>query len=84
MLSQRSRRSSPASRSQTVTLAPNVTSYQYTERCPHNNSFTLCPYSQYCFTVISLYAFNDIHIDASDPALTTICTEPSEAGEFTI
>ena len=84
MFSQRSKRNLPATRSQTVTLGPDVTSYQYAKSCPHINSLTLCPYSQYCFSVISLYAFNGIHIDASDPAFATICTEPSEAGEFTI
>ena len=82
--SHRSKRDSPAIISQTITLGPDVTSYQYAKKCPHIKSHTLCPYSQYCFSVISLYAFNGVHIDASDPALNTICTEPNEAGELTI
>ena len=62
-------------------LGPDVTSFTYNETCPYNDSVTLCPYSQYCFTVNSVYAFKDTPIDASvtDPN----CTVTDEAGEWT-
>ena len=83
-LSQRSKRNIPATESQTVTLLPNETSFTYDDRCPYNDSLTLCPYSQYCFSVISVFNFGGTPIDASDPALARMCTNTSEAGEFTI
>ena len=83
-LSQRSKRNIPATESQTVTLGPDETSFTYNDTCPYNNSLTLCPYSQYCFSVISVFEFGGTPVDASDPTLGTRCTDTSEAGEFTI
>ena len=74
----------PETESQTVTLGPDETSFTYTERCPYHDSLTLCPYSQYCFSVISVFGFRGTPINASDPALATRCTDTSEAGEFTV
>ena len=70
--------------SQTVSLGPETTSFTYTRRCPYHDSLTLCPYSQYCFSVISVFEFRGTPIDASDLVLATMCTDTNEAGEFTI
>ena len=83
-LNQRKKRNTLASDSQTVRLDPDVTSYTYDESCPYSNSLTLCPYSQYCFSVISVFEFEGILIDVSDLTLTTMCTNTSEDGEFMI
>ena len=80
----RSKRNIPPSESQTVTLGPDETSYNYSRRCPYNDSLTLCPYSEYCFSVVSLFAFGSIPIDASDPTITTRCSRTGEAGESMI
>ena len=82
MLSERSKRNIPASEIHTVRLGPNETSYTYTETCPYNDSLTLCPFSQYCFSVISVFAFKDTPIDASDPALARMYTNTSGAGKL--
>ena len=85
MLSQRSKRKVAATNeSQTITLGPDEVNFTYADTCPHIDSLILCPYSQYCFSVITLFAFKGIHIDASDPAVTTVCIDTSETGEFTI
>ena len=65
-------------------VGPDQTSYIYDQKCPYNDSFTLCPYSEYCFSVISLFAFKDTFIDASDSTSTILCHNTTEAGEFTI
>ena len=70
--------------SQTVTVGPETTSYNYNISCPYDNNLTLCPYSGYCFSVSSVYEFRDTAIDASDPTLARICTDTGEAGEFPI
>ena len=80
-LSQRKKRIIPASESQTVRLGPNETNHTYDDSCPYRNS-TLCPYSQYCFSVVSIYEFKGILIATSDPALAENCTTTSEDGEF--
>ena len=80
-LSQSRKRNILTSESQFVRLAPNETSYTYNDSCPYSDS-TLCPYSQYCFSVVSVFEFRGIPIDTSDPTLTTMCTVTSEAGEF--
>ena len=82
-LSQRRKRNIPASEGQIVRLGPNETSYTYNDRCLYSNS-TLCPYSQYCLSVVSVFEFGGTPIDTSDPTLTTMCTTTSEAGEFII
>ena len=84
ILSERNKRSTLASESQTIRLGPDVTSYTYSESCPYSDSLTLCPYSQYCFSVVSVFEFRGIPIDVSDSTLTTMCTNTSEDGEFTI
>ena len=85
MLSQMSKRNIPATNeSQTITLGSDETSFTYADTCPHIDTLTLCPHSQYCFSVISLFAFKGIHIDASDPAVTAVCVDTNETGKFTI
>ena len=79
-LSQRRKRNLLVSESQTVRLGPNETSYIYNDSCPYSDS-TLCPYSQYCFSIVSIFAYRGIPIDASDPTLTARCTNTTEAGE---
>ena len=81
-LSERRKRNILASDSQATRLGPDVTSYTYDESCPYSNSLTLCPYSQYCFSVVSVFEFEGTPIDVSDSTLTTMCTNTSEAGEF--
>ena len=50
--------------------------------CPYSDSLTLCPYSQYCFSVVSVFEFRGTHIDVSDSTLTTMCNSTDEAGEL--
>ena len=80
-LRQRRKRNIPTSESQTFRLGPNETSYTYKDSCPYSNS-TLCPYSQYCFSVVSIFEFEGSLIDTSDPSLAARCTTTSEAGEL--
>ena len=80
-LSQRRKRNIPASESQFFRLASNEINFIYSDSCPYSDS-TLCPYSQYCFSVVSVFEFRGIPIDTSDPTLTTMCTFTSETGEF--
>ena len=84
VLSQKSKRNTLEAESQTVSLGRDESRLTYTDRCPFYDSFTLCPFSWYCFSVISVFEFRGTPIDASDPALTTRCTDTNEAGEFTI
>ena len=83
-LSQRSKRNIPATDSQTVTVGPERTSYNYNISCPYDNTLTLCPYSGYCFSVVSVFEFRGTPIDASDPNLARMCGNTSEAGELII
>ena len=70
--------------SQTVRVGPERTSYSYNISCPYNSSLTLCPYSRYCFSVVSVFEFRGTPIDASDPTLAMMCNDTSEAGELII
>ena len=83
-LSQRSKRNTLASDSQTIRLDPDVTSYTYSESCPYSDSLTLCPYSENCFSVVSVFEFRGTPIDVSDSTLARRCTSTSEDGEFMI
>ena len=80
-LHQRRKKNIPATESQVVMLGPNETSYTYNDSCPYANT-TLCPYCQYCFSVVSIFEFEGIPIDTSDSALTARCITTSEAGKF--
>ena len=82
MLYQRGKRNTLASESQTVRLDPNVTSHTFNILCPYSDSLTLCPYSQYCFSVVSVFEFRGNLIGVSNSTLTTRCTDTSEDGEF--
>ena len=81
-LSGRRKRNVLGTETQTQRIGPNETSYNYNIICPYNTSFTLCPYSRYLFSVISVFAFGNIPIDTSELARVDISTD--EAGEFTI
>ena len=81
--SQRRKRNIPPSESQTIRLGLNDTNYTYNDSCPYSDR-TLCPYSQYCFSIVSIFAFRGIPIDASDPTLTARCTNTTESGELII
>ena len=70
--------------SQTVRVGPETTSYSYNISCPYNSSLTLCPYSRYCFSVVSVFEFGGTPIDTSDPTLAMMCNDTSEGGELTI
>ena len=83
-LNQRRKRNIPSSDTLTIPIPPDQTSYTYNQTCPYDNSLTLCPYSEYCFSVVSLFAFKDTFIGASDSTSTTMCRNTEEAGEFTI
>ena len=83
-LSEKRKRNTLASETQTIKLGIAVTSYTYNESCPYNSSVILCPYSQYCFSVVSVFELRGTPIDVSDSTLTTMCTNTSEAGEFII
>ena len=83
-LSQRRKRNTLASESNTTRLGHDVTSHTFSILCPYSNSLTLCPYSQYCFSVVSLFEFRGTPIDVSDSTSTTMCNSTYEAGEFAI
>jgi len=85
-LNQRSKRNTniPASDTQIIMVGPDQTNYTYDQKCPYNDSFTLCPYSEYCFSVVSLFAFEDTFIDVSNSTNTTMCHITKEAGKCTI
>ena len=70
----------PNSDSLIVPVDPDATSYTYNTPCPYMANVTLCPYSQYCFTVVSVFTFSGVFIDSSIP--TPMCTgNTSEAGK---
>ena len=82
MLASRKKRqaSIPNSASQNVMVDPDATSFTYNTPCPHVANATLCPYSQYCFTVVSLFTFSGVFINSSIP--TPMCTgNTAEAGK---
>ena len=83
-LSQRRKRNTLSSESQTIRLGRDVTSHTFSILCPYSDSLTLCPYSQYCFSVVSVFEFRGTPIDVSDSTLTTMCNSTDEAGEFVI
>ena len=83
MLSSRKKRivDIPNSDSQSVMLDPDNTSYTYNTPCPYMTGATLCPYSQYCFTIVSVFTFNNVFINASIP--TPMCVDSTaEAGKI--
>ena len=84
MLHQRGKRNTLASETNTTRLGPDATSHTFSILCPYNDSVTLCPYSQYCFSVVSVFEFRGTLIDVSDSTLTTMCDTTDEAGEFSI
>ena len=66
--------------SQSVMVDPDATSFTYNTPCPHMADVTLCPYSQFCFTVVSVFTFSGLFIDSSIP--TPMCTgNTAEAGK---
>ena len=81
-LSGRRKRNVLATETQTERIGPDETSYNYNISCPYNTSFTLCPYSRYIFSIISVFAFGNIPIDTSELASVDIRT--NESSEFTI
>ena len=81
-LSGRRKRNVLATETQTQRIGPDETSYNYNISCPYNTSFTLCPYSRYIFSVISVFAFRSIPIDNSELASVDIRT--NESSEFRI
>ena len=83
-LSGRRKRNVLATETQTERIGPNETSYNYNISCPYNISFTLCPYSRYSFSVISVFAFGNTPIDTSNPELARVDIRTDEAGEDTI
>ena len=83
-MSQRRKRNTLESETNTTKLGADVTSHIFSILCPYSDSLTLCPYSQYCFSVVSVFEFRGTPIDVSDATLTTMCTNTSEAGELTI
>ena len=84
MLYQRDKRNTLASETKITRLGPDATSHTFSILCPYSDSVTLCPYSQYCFSVVSVFEFRGTPIDVSDSTLTTMCTNTSKDGEFTI
>ena len=80
-LSQRRKRNTLTSESQTVRLDPSETSYAYNNRCRYHDT-TLCPYSRYCLSVVSVFEFGGTPIDKSDPTHATKCAVTDEAGEI--
>ena len=82
--SQRRKRNIATMESQTVRVGPETTSYSYNISCPYNSSLTLCPYSRYCFSVVSLFEFRGTPIDASNATLAMMCNDTRQAGELTI
>ena len=70
----------PNSVSQSFIVDPDNTSFTYNTPCPYVSNATLCPYSQYCFTVVSVFSFSGLFIDSSIP--TPMCTgNTAEAGK---
>ena len=84
MLYQRGKRNTLSSETNITRLGPDATSHTFSILCPYNDSVTFCPYSQYCFSVVSVFEFRGTPIDISDSTLTTMCHTTDEAGEFTI
>ena len=84
MLYQRGKRNTLVSETDITRLGPDATSHTFSILCPYNDSVTLCPYSQYCFSVVSVFEFRGTPIDVSDSTLTTMCNTTDEAGEFSI
>ena len=74
------KRNTPASETEIMRLGPDATNHTFSIQCPYS-SVTLCPYSQYCFSVVSVFEFRGTPIDVSDSTLTAMCTDTSEAGE---
>ena len=83
-LYQRGKRNTLASETNITRLGPDATSHTFSILCPYNDSVTLCPYSQYCFSVASVFEYRGIPIDVSGSTLTTMCDTTDEAGEFSI
>ena len=83
-LSERSKRNTQEPERNTIRLGTDATSHTFSMQCPYSDSLTLCPYSQYCFSVVSVFEFRGTLIDVSDPTLATMCTNTSEAGELII
>ena len=83
-LRQRRKRNTLASESQTIRLGADVASHTFSILCPYNSSVTLCPYSKYCFSIVSVFEFRGTPIDVSDSTLTTMCINTSETGELII
>ena len=83
MLASRKKRQAsiiPNSDSQSVIVDPDATSYTYNTPCPYVSGATLCPYSQYCFTVVSMFTFSGVFINSSRP--NPMCTgNTAEAGK---
>ena len=82
MLYQRGKRNTPESET-VIRLDPDATTHTFSIQCQHSD-VTLCPYSQYCFSVVSVFEFKGTPIDVAGSTLTTMCTNTSEAGKFTI
>ena len=80
-LSERRKRNIPIFESKTIVLCPDKTTFIYNENCPYNDGLILCPHSQYCFSVISIFSFKNIFIDASNSSLTRMCTDTTEVGK---
>ena len=78
-LTQRRKRNTLAS---AMRLGPDATNHTFSILCPYSDSLTLCPYSQYCFSVISVFEFRGTPIDVSDSTLATMCTNTSETGKL--
>ena len=83
-LNERKKRNVLATETQTQRIGPDETSYNYNISCPYNTNFTLCPYSRYSFSVISVFAFGSTPIDTSNPEFARVDISTDEAGEFTI
>ena len=81
-LYQRGKRNTLASETNITRLGPDATSHTFSILCPYNDSVTLCPYSQYCFSVVSVFEFRGTPIDASGSILTMMRNTTEEAGEF--
>ena len=79
----RGKRNTLASQDDIIRIGPDATSHTFSIQCPYS-SVTLCPYSQYCFSVIGVFEFRGTPIGVSDSTLTTLCTNTSEDGEFTM
>ena len=80
----RRKRNIQVAQTETERIGPNETSYEYNISCPYNTSLTLCPYSQYFFSVVSVFEFEGTPINTSDPQSAIMPYNTSEAGEFTL